>query len=67
MTQYDNTNKGVLFTNKNKKQENSPDFTGKVNIGGVDYRLAGWKKTSQMGEGFLSLSVSKIEEQDAPF
>jgi hypothetical protein len=45
--EYDNTNRGVLFTNK-KKNEKQPDFTGQINIEG---------KTSAKGTEFTSLSV----------
>jgi uncharacterized protein (DUF736 family) len=62
---YDNTNTGVLFTNK-KSMDNHPDVKGKININGVEYELAGWTKQSDKIGKFLSLKVSpmtKPEEQ----
>jgi len=56
--EYDNTNKGVLFLNKNKKQPNHPDYTGNLNVDGEDFSLAGWTKTSKNGTKFLSVSIS---------
>jgi len=44
MSNYDNTNSGVLFTNDKKGNEKAPEYKGKINIGGKDYDLAGWKK-----------------------
>lgn len=43
-TPYDPTNKGVLFVNK-KKTDESPDFTGSINVAGVDWTLFGRKTT----------------------
>jgi len=57
---YDNTNSGALFSSV-KKSEKSPDFTGKINVEGKEYRLAGWRKTSQAGKKYLSLKVSTDE------
>ena len=48
---------GSLFVNDKKKRENDPDYTGSVNVDGVEYRLSGWKKTAKTGTKFLSLSV----------
>jgi hypothetical protein len=68
MTEYDNTDRGVLYRNKNKKTEDHPeysekdkdypDYSGSVNVSGTDLWLSGWIKTSKKnGEKFLSLSV----------
>lgn len=56
---YDNTNKGVLFKNDKKGNEKAPDYTGKLNVGGKEWSLAGWKKESKAGTTFLSLSISE--------
>ena len=60
---YDNTNRGVLFPEQEKKTDKSPDYTGKINIDGKDLRLAGWKQQSANGKVFLSLSVSEFEQK----
>ncbi|MEX0385833.1 hypothetical protein [Spiribacter onubensis] len=65
MTQYDNTNKGVLFREQNKKSEKHPDMTGEINVDGVEFRLAGWTKQSKAGRNFLSLSITPKQEQAA--
>jgi uncharacterized protein (DUF736 family) len=54
---YDNTNRGVLFPNDKKGNEKRPDFTGDLNVGGVEYKLSAWKKSSKAGNNFLSISV----------
>lgn len=60
---YDPLNKGVLFVNKNKKNEDSPHFVGSINVAGVDWTLFGRKavyKDKQTGEEkqMLKLSVA---------
>ena len=58
--QYDNTNKGVLFRDTEKAEgTKKPDYTGKLNVNGKDYRLAGWLKESKTGSKFLSLAISE--------
>jgi uncharacterized protein (DUF736 family) len=59
MSDYDNTNKGVLFTQENKESDRHPDFTGKVDVNGTEYRIAAWKRQSQKGLNYLSLSISE--------
>lgn len=62
MTEYDNTNRGVLFQNFRKETDKQPDYKGELNVDGVELQIAGWKKTSKKGHTFLSLSVSKKGE-----
>jgi hypothetical protein len=68
---YDNTNRGVLFKNDRKETDNHPDYSGQVNVEGVEYFFSGWIKTAgpnakNPGSKFLSVSVSKKREQPAP-
>lgn len=60
MTEYDNTNRGALFKNDRKESDKHPDYTGKLNVGGVDYWISAWIKEGKSGK-FMSLSV---KEQD---
>ena len=59
--QYDDTNRGVLFKNNRKEADNHPDYTGNINVGGVDYWLSAWIKTSAKGTKYMSLSVQPKE------
>lgn len=63
---FDNTNRGVLFPNDKKGNEKRPDFTGDLNVDGVEYRLSAWKKASKQGNNFLSISVQLKEGQKIP-
>jgi len=56
--EFDNTDRGVLYRNENKSSDNHPDYSGSVNVGGVDYWLSGWLKESKKdSKKFFSLSV----------
>lgn len=59
MSEYDNSNTGVLFKNDKKGNDRAPDYKGKINVDGVEKQLAAWIKTSQKGTKFMSLSVSE--------
>jgi hypothetical protein len=64
--QYDNTNRGAIFKNEDKQQDNHPDYKGSINVNGVDMWVSGWLKTSEKtGKKFMSLSV-KAKEEKAP-
>lgn len=60
---YDNTNSGVLFRNEDKGDgDKRPDYTGKLNVEGEDYRLAAWVRESKAGTKFLSVKISEFKE-----
>jgi len=64
--EYDNTNRGALFSNKDRASDNHPNAKGTINVGGVEYWISAWTKTSKAGEKFQSLSVTPKEPQQAP-
>lgn len=66
MTEYDNTNRGVLFQNFRKDSDKQPDYKGELNVDGVELQISGWKKESKNGNTFLSLAVSKKGEYSKP-
>ena len=60
--QYDNANRGAIFKNDDKQQDNHPDYKGSLNVNGVDLWVSGWIKTSEKtGKKFMSLSVKPKE------
>jgi hypothetical protein len=63
-TEYDNTNSGALFKNDRKKEAKQPDYTGTLNVDGVEYWVSGWTKVSRRGDKFLSLAVT-VKDQKA--
>jgi len=63
MSNYDNTNSGVLFQNDKKGNEKAPDYKGKLNVNGKDYDLAGWLREGKNGK-FLSVKISEPYKKD---
>lgn len=59
---YDNELRGVLFSQE-AETDKHPNLTGKIQVKGVEYRLAAWKRVSGAGNAYLSLQVS--EQQPA--
>ena len=58
MSQYDNTNKGIISKNQRKEADTHPDIRGQINVDGTEYWLDGWLKQRTDGSGsFYSLSV----------
>ena len=56
---YDDTDKGALFKNAEKKTDKHPDYRGNLNVGGVEYFISAWLKTSKAGAKYMSLSVTE--------
>jgi uncharacterized protein (DUF736 family) len=57
MADFDNQNRGVLFSNDKGDNPKRPDYKGSINVDGSEYWLSMWKKTSKSGQPFFSLSV----------
>jgi uncharacterized protein (DUF736 family) len=61
--QFDDELHGVLFVNDRKTTDNQPDYSGKCQVDGQEYRISGWKRDSQTGKKFLSLSLTADQGQ----
>lgn len=65
--QFDKTNTGILSRNERREKDTHPEYTGQINVGGVDYWLSAWVKERKDGTGkFFSLSVKAKEAKPAP-
>ena len=71
---FDDTNRWVLFRNKEKKAENSPDYSGTVNIDGVEFLINGWVKEGETQKFFSGTVRPKtgiikniVPDLDVPF
>ncbi len=58
---FDNTNKGALFTAKERKTDKHPHMTGKLNLNGKDYSLSAWSNQSKKGDKYLALKISEFQ------
>lgn len=61
---YDDTDTFALFTNNKREKENSPNLTGKINVGGKELRLAAWVKKND--DGSLKVISGKVSEFQQP-
>lgn len=66
--QYDNSNRGAVWPARERRTDKSPHYTGKANVGGVDYDVSVWE-----GEGgnkpafsFRFTPQSERRSQSAP-
>lgn len=59
MSNYDNTNSGALFINKNRKEDKHPNYTGKLNVEGKEFQIVGWIRQTKTGEQYLSIKLSE--------
>jgi hypothetical protein len=67
MTQYDNTNSGMLARNKNRSTDKHPEYTGSLNVEGVGFWVSAWVNTGRAGskmEGvkFFSIKINRKEQ-----
>ena len=61
-TQWDDTNRGVMFDNDKGDNPNRPDYKGTLNVDGTEYRISAWHKKSKDGVPFISMSVQPKTE-----
>lgn len=69
MSDYDNTDRGALFKNDKKGNDNAPDYKGKINVGGTEKELAAWITKAKSGVTYMSLKVQDVfvpQEKAAP-
>lgn len=68
MTEFDNTNRGSVWMNDRKESDTHADYTGTINIEGVEYWLNGWRKKPDANPKapVVSFTVKKKEKQSRP-
>lgn len=66
MTQYDNTNRFVMFKNDQGGNPARPNMRGTLNVDGVEYNISAWTKASKKdGSKFLSGTIERKQEKPA--
>lgn len=64
MADYDNSMRGVLFTNDKRTTENHPNYKGNGEVNGVEVWISAWvKKARNSGQSYLSISFENKEGQ----
>lgn len=66
-----NPGQGVMFLRDKQGNDRRPDYSGQVNIGGVEYDISAWRRTSRNGAEYFSLDVREPynpqnQQQGAP-
>jgi len=65
MAEYDNTNRGSIWKNDKKETETHPDFTGSLNVAGVECWVSAWKRKEGAADRAPALSFS-VKPKDQP-
>tara|TARA_A200000159_G_C7174721_1_gene276922 strand:+ start:456 stop:725 length:270 start_codon:yes stop_codon:yes gene_type:complete len=60
---YDNTNKGAIWKNTDKKKDTQPDFKGSIDVEGVEYFLNAWKRREGASEKSPALNFSVMKKE----
>jgi hypothetical protein len=64
---YDNTNRGSIWKNKKMREgKQDADFTGTLNVNGVEYWVNAWKRKEDASPDAPSLSFSIRPKEDQP-
>jgi len=67
MSEYDNTNRGAIWKNDDRKSDKHPQYKGSINVAGVEYWLSAWVGNKDNAKApALSFSVQAKEEQAKP-
>lgn len=66
MTEYDNTNRGSIWRNEKREKDTHPDFTGSLNVNGVEYWVSAWKRKEGAAAKAPALSFSVKPKEDQP-
>jgi hypothetical protein len=62
---FDDTNRGVMFKNADKRDEKDRDYSGELNVRGEEFWVSAWIKESKAGKKFLSFSIKPKNEAPA--
>jgi hypothetical protein len=62
--EFDNTNRGSIWKNDKKETEKHPDFTGSLNVNGVEFWVSGWKRKADQSDKAPALSFSIKAKDD---
>ena len=67
MANYDNTNSGIITRNERRTTDKHPEYTGSLNVEGVEYWVSAWVNEGRAGgklEGKKYFSI-KLTRKDS--
>lgn len=62
----ENSNSILLFTNKERKSDNHPIYSGNGQINGIKYKAAAWINTAKSGETYIKIYLNELIEISVP-
>jgi hypothetical protein len=65
MANYDNTNTGAIWGNKDRKTDKHPTHTGSINVEGVEYWVSAWVGDKSKNQPSLSFKIQKKEPKQS--
>lgn len=65
MADYDNTNTFALFKNDKGDNPKRPDYTGTINVDGIEFQLSAWIREGKKGK-FMSGTVQPKRDARQP-
>jgi hypothetical protein len=63
MSEHDNTNRGAIWKNPKKVTDKHPDFTGSLNVDGIEFWVSAWRRKEGASEKSPALSF-QIQPKD---
>lgn len=63
---YDNTNRGAIWKNEDKREDGHPDFKGSLNVNGVEFWVSAWKRKDSAAAKAPALSFSIKPKDEQP-
>jgi len=67
MAKYDNTNTFTLLKNDQGDNPKRPNYTGNLNVDGIEFRISGWVREGANGiSGAVAIVEAKAEERAKP-
>ena len=68
--EHDNKNRGAIWKNEKKEKDTHPDFTGSLNVDGIEFWVSAWRRKPDAGPKSPALSFSikpkETDEKPAP-
>jgi hypothetical protein len=58
MSGYDNSNRGSIWKNEDRKSDTHPQFKGSAEVGGVEYWVSGWLRKADANPKAPAMSFS---------
>jgi hypothetical protein len=65
MANFDNTNTGAIWGNKDRKTDKHPTHTGSINVEGVEYWVSAWVGDKSKNQPALSFKIQKKEAKQS--